>query len=381
MPKPEKRKIKLLVNAIALTNIGTGIGRYIRNLYTELETRHGNHLDITYFDGKHLSKTMPSGPLDNRRWSLATHLFWRLPPRVGLAVRSTMHSKRETAFHRLAASYDLYHEPGFFPFRVPEHVKTVFTIHDMSVHRHPEHHPKERVLFYDNFFPARSRQADHILTVSEFSKSEILACTDFQPGQIHVTPLGYDPSVFFSAKPEDSKEVLAKLNLPDRYFIFLGTDDPRKKLHLIPPALKCAALNVPLVVAGWSGWSNKGAPENVINLGYLPDDTMRIVLSNALALVFPSIYEGFGLPILEAMACGCPVVTNHMASMPEVGGNAVIYLKKPGNVQEMGNCLKEIANNQDLRRGLIRKGLERARTFSWEKTAAKTFEVFMKSCN
>jgi len=373
------KKVKLLVNAIALANVKTGIGRYVQNLYMELERAYSDEFQITYFDGVSFTREMPGGPSDNARWSLKTDLFWRLPPTVGLGIRSLFHWKREWLFSRMAKEFDLYHEPGFFPFKVSSHVKTVFTIHDMSVQNHPEFHPAERVLFYKAFFESRSAQASEVLTVSQFSKSEILRGTGFAPERITVTPLGYVPSLFHPVDTEMASKITRRLGLPSRYFLFLGTGDPRKNMEIIPKALEYAHLEIPLAVAGWSGWGDRKEQGNVIPLGYVPDAELCSVITGAQALIFPSRYEGFGLPVLEAMACGCPVVTTKAASMPEVGGDAVLYMSSPDDVEGLAEILRRIVLEPGLRKKFQVAGPARAQKFSWEDTARITADVFRKA--
>lgn len=374
------KRIKLLVNAIALTNVHTGIGRYVANLYSEILERHSEELDVTFFDGRGLSREMPGGPTDQERWSRMTDLFWKLPPALGVAIRLLLHRKREMRFHRLARGFDVYHEPGFFPFRVPAPVRTVFTIHDMSVHRHPECHPRERVLFYKMLFEKRSALASEVLTVSHFSKSEILHYTDFPSDRIEVAHLGCDARTFHPVERGMGASILEGMGLPPSYFLFLGTGDPRKNLDLIPRALRSARLTVPLVVVGWSGWDRRELPENTIALGFLPDEVLRVVISSATALIFPSFYEGFGLPVLEAMACGCPVVAARAASMPEIGGDAVLYLDDPSDAEGLGRLLARLAGDEGLRESLRVAGLGRAAQFSWADTADKSVAVFRKAC-
>lgn len=369
-------KIKLLVNALSLNNIDTGIGRYIRNLYSELERNYSEELSITYFDGVKLTSKMPEGPGQHARWSLLTDLFWRLPPRLGALVRVVLHSRREARFYKLAGDFDIYHEPGLFPFRVPAHVKTVFTLHDMSVQRCPEYHPRERVLFYSAFFEKRIQCASQVLTVSEFSKKEIVRLTKLTPQQITVTPLGYHPELFHRASKKERLSLRQKYDLPEHFFVFLGTGDPRKNLASIPKALESAKLDVPLLVVGWAGWEAKRGDRRVRCLGYLPDHELRAVLSSATAMVYPSFYEGFGLPVLEAMACGCPVVTTRVASMPEVAEEAALYVESPEDVHELGEQLKKVYASKAVQRALRDQGLRQAEKFRWSKTAEQTMEVF-----
>ena len=152
-------------------------------------------------------------------------------------------------------------------------------------------------------------------------------------------------------------------------------------MRIIPEALDRVDLDVPLVVAGWSGWAGKNMWEKVQFLGYMGDDALARLYSGALALIFPSRYEGFGLPILEAMACGCPVVTTREASMPEVAGDAALYMKDPDDVDGLAGILKKLAESPLERQAWAEKGLIQAGRFSWQKTAEATFRAFEQVFN
>lgn len=372
------KKIKVIVNGIPLRNVNTGISRYMRCLYIELERQYGDRLEIGYFDGRGVSSTMPSGPEDLNRWSSRVEVFWRLPAYPALFLRLGVHARRERIFRRLAKGYHLYHEAGFFPFLVPGHVKTVFTLHDLSVVRFPEHHPRERVLYYRLFLRRRCKLVDHFLADSEFTANEMRACLNIDYNKITTAHLAHDDTTFCPRSHQDVRNFLAERGLPNRYFLFVGSGDPRKNMDVIPKALKKARLQVPLMVAGWQGWTNKGDWDNVIFLNYVDDNDLARLYSGALALVFPSSYEGFGLPVLEAMACGCPVVTTREASLPEVAGDCALYMKGPREVDDLARILNDLAGNPELREELREKGLSQAGKFSWSQTADVTVKAFEK---
>ncbi|WP_243543960.1 glycosyltransferase [Pseudodesulfovibrio tunisiensis] len=248
--------IRLLVNAIPLTNVATGISRYLRCLYSVLEREHSCELDIWYFDGVGIRRDMPFGPENLARWAFMADVFWKLPPRVAYVVRLWVHRRRERLFQQVASGFDVYHEAGFFPFITPTGVKTVFTLHDMSISRFPEHHPRERVLFMSRFLRERTALADRILTVSEFSRNEIVSVLGASPERIDVTPLA--PASVFRPVPEvEMSRLKSRLGLPERYFLFVGSGDPRKNADTIPRALEVAGLDIPLVSVGWSGWGGE----------------------------------------------------------------------------------------------------------------------------
>ncbi len=369
----------ILVNAFPMTNVHTGIGRYLRCLYEALEDGYGDRLNIAYFDGRGVSSTMPSRLEDVSGWSRLVSLFWRLPAYPALMLRLLFHYRQMFHFRRIAGNFDLYHEAAFFPFPAPPHVKTVFTVHDLSLLRFPEHHTRERVLFSRLFFHRRCKPVRHFLTVSLFIQREMETCLGIGREKITVTPLGYDPKFLFPRSTREIQDCLLKHRLPKEYFLFVGSGDPRKNLRIIPEALDRAGVAAPLVAAGWEGWTRNASRKSVRFLGYVDDEDLACLYSGALALVFPSSYEGFGLPVLEAMACGCPVVATRMASMPEVGGEAALYIETPGDGERLAGILKDLSVNPLLRRRRAEMGLAQAGRFSWRKTAEKTFEAFERA--
>ena len=368
---------QLIVNAIPLTRVHTGISRYLRCLYSQMEKQHTNELDIWYFDGTKLSRSMPKGPQNLRKWTRLTDMFWKLPWPAALALRLAAHTKTEHRFYKLARGFDLYHEAGFFPMQVPPGLRTLFTVHDISLLRFPEHHPRERVIFHNMFWRSRWAGVDEFLTVSRFSKQELQAVLPPGPYKITVTPLAHDPSVFYPRSRSQLLDFTRQHGLPPRYFLFVGSGDPRKNLPLIPKALHASGIDICLVVAGWSGWSQEQQPTNVHHAGYMSDEELALLYSGALALIFPSSYEGFGLPVLEAMACGCPVVTSQRASLPEVAADAACYVQNPEDIDELGRILGQIAQSPGRRQELRERGLARAAKFSWAQTARLTYATLM----
>ena len=369
-------RIKLLVNAVPMVNVNTGIGRYLRCLYAEMERVYGDRLEIGYFDGVKVSSMMPGGPSNLNRWTKGIDLFWRMPVYPALIVRLGFHFVREAIFRQWSRYFELYHEAGFFPFSVSSRLKTVFTLCDLSLIRFPQYHPRERVLYSRLFFQTRRNRVDYFLTISRFAAREIQEVLNIDSGKISVTHLAHDNKVFYPRSQEEVSVFLRHQALPERYFLFVGAGDPRKNMHVIPEALERAGLEVPLVVVGWSGWLGGEISKRVIPLGYVSDDELACAYSGALAMIFPSSYEGFGLPVLEAMACGCPVVTTSEASLPEVAGDGAVFMKDPKDVDGLARILGNLAADPAMRQRFADKGLAQARRFSWGETAKKTFEVF-----
>lgn len=380
---PSTRKLRLIVNAIPLTAVNTGIGRYLRCLYRSIEDQFAGEVDIRYFDGSRALPRMPAPPAGVAGRSRLTKLLWSLPPAVGLAVRLAMHAKRQRAFMQAARGCDVYHEAAFFPFRAPEGVRTVFTVHDLSLIRYPQFHPRERVLYFNLFFKRRLAQVSRFLAVSEFTRQEMCDVLGIDPGRVDITHNAIDPGQFFPTPAGSGRSGgshIPGIEPGEPYFLFLGTNDPRKNPQVIPKALAASGLDIPLVLAGWSGWSKEACPgARVVELGYVRENALAGLYSEALALIYPSIYEGFGLPVLEAMACGCPVLTARASSLPEVGGPAGLYLEDPSDPREMAAAMGRLATDPALRGAMRRLGLEQARRFSWSASARVALEAFQKA--
>ena len=230
-------RIKILVNAFPMVNVNTGIGRYLRCLYEALEKGYGDRLEIGYFDGKRVSSTMPSGPKNMTRWSNLVSLYWRFPTYPALLLRLLFYFNQELHFRRIAWNFDVYHEAAFFPFLAPTHVKTVFTVHDLSLLRFPEHHTRERVLYSRLFFHRRCKRVERFLTDSFFIQKEMEAYLGINHENTTVTYLGYDPAVLYPRSTMEIKDCLIRHGLPERYFLFVGSGDPRKNMNIIPEAL------------------------------------------------------------------------------------------------------------------------------------------------
>jgi len=363
------RNLKILVNAIPLTGIKTGIGRYIEGLYAELERFPG--IEVWYFDGRSVSKNRPQLPRANLRKSLVK-IFWKIPSPLALIVRILFHVRRELIFMRINRKFDLYHEPGFFPFRTS--IPTVFTIHDLSLLHFPAWHPRERVWYFRLFFKRRLKYVDYIFAVSDFTRKEVINTLNWPSERIRTVYPGYDDRLFYPRPKEEVHVINKKYRLPSRYYLFVGTGDPRKNLTLLEKA--APQFEHPLVVVGWEGWRKPAeTASRIIFLGYISDKDLAAIYSGARALIFPSLYEGFGFPALEAMACGCPVILSRKASLPEVGGEAALYLDDPHDPEALLKLLNQLEDPKErFRREEL--GKIQASKFSWRKAAQESLAIF-----
>lgn len=372
--------MRIVVNGVPLVRVATGIGRYIAGLYDAVERVKAPGDATFWFDGQSVGPNRPVPPEAPAGRKTGAGLVWRLPSVVGGLARSVLHELRERRFLAQANGFDVYHETAFFPFKRPQGAKIVFTVHDLSLIERPKDHPGERVRFFNRYFHKRLESADRFLTVSAFTKSRMTALLGLDPDRIDVSPLAVDGTVFRPAGEDAVQAMRDRLGV-DRYVLFVGAGDPRKNARLIPQAIRDAGLDVPLVWAGWSGWDDSALKERgVIAAGHVADADLAALYTGALALVWPSSYEGFGLPVLEAMACGCPVITSDLASMPEVAGGEAVLLTDPTDVAEMGREIKRVCGDPGLREAMRRGGLKRAADFSWERTARITLDSFREAC-
>lgn len=372
--------MKILVNSMPMEGLLTGICRYLRNMYAEMARLPDT--DISYFSALPARRQMP-GLADSAKWSKTTAAVWKLPDPAIFALRS-LHWLRYEGWLRRACRqqhYDVYHETAFVPAAMTA-VPTVYSVYDLSLIHYRDKHPRERVWFYEFFHKRRMRYASHILTISEFIRGEICDTFRLPPEAVTAVPLAPDP--LFTPRPLDQvQKARRRFELPQDYFLFVGSLEPRKNLALFIQALERSHTDACAVLVGWEGWGDKSwlataqradLAKRIILTGYVDDSTLAALYSGAQALVYPSLYEGFGLPILEAMSCGCPVICANCASMPEVAGDAA-RLIDPFDADDLATALDEMAE-ESARTAWRTKGFARAQEFSWARTALLTRELF-----
>jgi len=373
------RKLKVVVNAIPATNPVTGIGRYVLELYAAIAQIGGAEVEIAYFDGANASREPPRPPASLKGFSLLGRVYWSLPLALSLPIRLAVHRRREATFVRESAGADVYHETAFFPFRAAAGVRTVQTIQDLSVQFHPQWHPRERVAYTMRYFRERLAWASEILCISEFTRRELARFDAAAAARATLTHLAADAR-FHPAEASDIERVRARYALPPRYLFFVGSGDPRKNARALAEVVARGKVGCDIVCAGWEGWLAAPSP-HVRMLGYVPDEDLPALYSAATAFVFPSLYEGFGLPVVEAMACGCAVVVPRAHSMPELVGDAGAYYGAPDDIDGLERTLVAIAGDAARREALAAAGIERARRFDWRDTARRTLDAFERAAS
>jgi len=338
---------------------------------------------LTYFTGLSASPAMPS-QAESNVWCKRRERLWRLPDPLlaGLRILHWHYFEKRLRRHCRSKRFDVYHETAFVPAAIKD-IPIIYTIYDLSLIKYRNEHPRERLWFFDHFFKRRLPYASHILTISDYVRNEIIDDIGLPPRcvtAVHLAPA----SVFFPRKITEVKEVLANHGWPDEYILFVGTLEPRKNLSLLIKALTMTKTKIPLILTGWQGWGDKKwmqlisereLQHRIFFTGHVDEETLACLYSGASAFVFPSLYEGFGLPILEAMACGCPVICSNAASMPEVAGEAALLIN-PTDEGALAYALDCVLTDSQLQQSMIQQGIKRTQQFSWRETAVKTMDIF-----
>lgn len=259
------------------------------------------------------------------------------------------------------------------------HDNQVVTIHDASVFAFPQAYSFSFRLKYRITIKRLGKIARRIITVSEFSKRELIHYCQMRPEIFEVIPLG---SEHFACITPDGSILSRSALLGKKYFLGVSSQSPHKNLHnLIEAFRKLKRDDVELVLVGGKFGrvfqsSKLNLPDHTVHLGYINDAELNALYQHAVGYVFPSFYEGFGLPVLEAMAAGCPVICSNAASLPEVGGEAVLYCN-PNSPENIAKQMKFLLENDALRKSLSIKGEQQAQKFSWETTAKRTWETLV----
>jgi len=374
--------IGVAVNSASLFQPLTGIGHYTLNLTRAMEATQ--RVRMNYFYGFEWSDV--GAPRHLKNLSLVKRLVKSILPRpYELRQRA-----QQTPFSAGVAKrkIDLYHEPNYLPFAFDG--PTVITVHDLSFVRYPETHPADRVRIMDKRLPPALERAAHIVADSEYTRQEVIAHYGVAPSRITTTLLGVSDR--FKPRPQSACQALldARDLAYKGYWLAVGTLEPRKNLALalrafsrMDPAFR---RRWPLVVVGAKGWKTEAldgelkaliAEGTVRLLGYVSDDELARIYSAASLLVYPSLYEGFGLPIAEAMASGVPVITSDQSCLPEVAGGAGLIVGAQ-DVAGLREAIERVLHDQALAERMRVAGLQRATQLTWDACAHATLAVYDK---
>lgn len=375
--------MRLAFNATSLLSPLTGIGQYSRQLALGLKQR--SDIDVSFFYGAAWQKEVRNEAMPGA----ATVLPWiRKHVPLSYTLRRLIQEQRFAAGAR-GQQFDVYHEPNILP--LPFDGPSVVTIHDLSWIRYPEMHPMERVRAMNKYFEPGLRRATVLLTDSEFVKDEVVETFGIDPHRIQTIPLGVE-KLFRPRSAQEIRPLLENNRLTyGKYLLAVGTLEPRKNLSLALQAYARLPEHVrkhyPLVLVGMKGWLTSSleiqlAPMlqsgEVKQLGYLTRQELAHVISGATSLVYPSVYEGFGLPPLEAMASGVPVIASNVSSIPEVVGDTGILIDT-SDVAAATDAMRLLIDDSDLRDNLASRALERSKNFTWERCIDRTIQSYYRA--
>ncbi|MBP0595364.1 glycosyltransferase family 4 protein [Paraburkholderia sp. LEh10] len=386
--------LRVAMGGRALLTPLTGIGQYAFHLAQEF-VRHGH--DVRFFYGTHWSSSIASGggnasaaslasaSLRTRMASMAKRFARRYVPAAYRYMPHIEQFRFDSGVRRDAAP-QVYHDPNFIPFRFAG--PTVITAHDASWVRYPQYHPAARLALLRNNFPKALERADRVIVVSEFVRDELISCFGARPEKLRVVYNGVSER-FTPHTAEQTRDVLSRYELTHgQYFAAVGTLEPRKNLHAALDAHARLPMPVrrrfPLVLIGGEGWLTESLHAALVTslndgtvrkLGYVSDEALPVLTAGALALVYPSMYEGFGLPVIEAMAAGVPVICSNARALMEVAGDAGL-LCDPSDIAGFADAMQMLIDDAALRALLVARGRKRAGLFSWRRSAQETLDVY-----
>ena len=310
-----------------------------------------------------------------------------LPRFAPLVARSILTGQAFPETRQLEGKIDLFHAPDHYIPKLDK-IPVIATIHDAIPLAHPEWVSFKFRLLMSPAFKRSGRWATHIITISEYSRQQIIEYFGIPGEKISVIPNGVDERWFKPTDQSTLATIRAKHDLPENYFINVGTLQPRKNIERLIEAHQSLPFHqqkdYPLVLVGRSGWGCKAlvsklealdSQSNIRWLRHVTDDELTALVKGALALVFPSLSEGFGLPVIEAFASELPVIASNTTSLPEVAGDAALLIE-PTDTVAITNAMLKMVNEPGLRNTLKIRGLKKARHYSWDATAEQTIAVY-----
>jgi len=364
----------------------TGIAQYTYNLFSNLPidtdvecSYYHNGLILNSIDACNFNRSSKNDYLNNFKafirdkvpYSYEVHWLYK-----------------KNQFNKVIKSnnFDIYHEPNFISY--PSKFNTINTIHDLSWIKFPIYHPKSRVNFMNKHIKETLKKSSRLIVDSNFVKKELVNNFDINHEKIDVI---YLASTMLNIKPIKPKHIFFDGNNSNNYILFVGTLEPRKNLNntidayiKLPKKIKN---QYPLIIAGGHGWNFSevlkkikllSITENIIHLGYVNKSELCYLYKYAYCFIYPSFYEGFGLPVIEAMSLSTPVITSINSAMDDVTKNSAIKVK-PEDTNDISSKLKFLLDNPSEAIKYGKLGKERSKVFSWKKCAKETLESYKKS--
>ncbi len=378
------KKLNVVLSTDCIKYPLTGIGRYAFELAQQLQQRE-EQIALTFLHG---TKAQDSLAIASESAQTVQSLKRKLQKSKTISeiYRLTYPLMKSVAMRKFKEH--IFHSPNYY---LPPRVQhCVATFHDLSVFHWPQFHPAGRVHLMQKELRNTVRRASMLITDSTYTKNELMTFFGMDESKIVVAPLACNQQ-FHQRTEQQVKSVLDEYGLKWRgYFLYTGTIEPRKNILTLLRAYDRLSVsekkNFPLVISGYKGWENeelfklfhKGQSEGWIKyLGFVPGKNLPVLFSAAISFVFPSIYEGFGLPVLEAMTSGTPVICSNATSLPEVVGDAALQ-HEPEDVEMLTNYLKMMMEDASKRQLMINSGLVQAQQFSWSLCADKTIEAYQQ---
>jgi glycosyltransferase involved in cell wall biosynthesis len=369
--------LRIALEARSLSTLGGGVRTYTKEVINRILSGDFNAEYYVYYDtARHLGTF--SGASVNEKVVNVWHPLMRIAWDYFFLPSALKHDKIDFVH---------YFKPATTPFKKP---RAIATMYDVIPLLYPETQTKIQLAYWNKQLPLVAKTCEHLLTISECSKKDIVEHLQVSPEKITVTPLGVDAR-YMPATDTEKNMVMQKYNLPQDFILYLGTIEPRKNIARLVRAYNRIAKNIPhdLVLAGKWGWSFDDVKEEITKshfkdrikiLSHVEAEYLPALYSAATVFVFPSLYEGFGLPPLEAMACGTPVITSNISSLPEVVGDCALKIN-PLNENALSEAIEKIVSDSVLRERLIDSGLVWAKNFNWDRTARLTMDVYRKLLN
>ena len=303
--------------------------------------------------------------------------------------------------NKLLKGIDVFFSPHIFLSATSQKCKSVVTFHDLSFEKYPEFYSNSKNYWHFSMNPKKqARRADKIIAVSESTKNDLVELYKINPEKIKVIYSGVSlESGIWNFEFRVTK-VKEKYNLPEKYILYLGTLEPRKNIIGLIKAFEIfktkfksrrrhsgmSPSRFKLIIAGSKGWlyknifktiENSPVKNDIIFTGFIDDEDKSVLYSLADLFIYPSFYEGFGFPPLEAMACGTPVITSNVSSIPETVGDAAITVN-PYNLDELYRAMEMVLSDENLKNNLIKKGFAQAKKFSWQKCARESLDFILE---
>lgn len=372
--------LSVVMDAGPAVHQSAGLARYTERLAYHLHREHGDAIDLTLFFNAHSGHTLPQtlSPIPHHTISMGQYA-WRLSVLASQLVHRPRYEKRlppGTVYHATEHLLPCLRRP------------TVLTVHDLIFERFPEHHTITNRLFLKLGMPLFVRAADAIIAVSRHTKQDLLELYGTPAEKIHVIYEGIDES-FEPAGPSSVAAVRERYGIARPYLLMVGTLEPRKN-HAVAlralAALKADGLPHCLVIAGGKGWlfdpiqtlvGELGLSADVIFTGHVPDEDLPSLYSGADCFLMPSLYEGFGFPVLEAMACGTPVICSNASSLPEIAGEYAL-LVEPEDAAALCRGV-QLVLNRPQGRAAADSAIAHARRFQWSRNARETLDVYRQT--